>query len=161
VAGPLGGGQQPSPEDSSTSSLHAAAMPASSGGGGSQAAAGGGAQPLAGFGHDQISELLGFARATLRFSESMNRSTKSFEAFREHPDVLTDQHAKLVCMHLAAVCMDVGMAPTLRVIRHAREALRILVDEVPPPVAPPPAQPNQAGPQAGTSGSAPRRPART
>ncbi|GLC50074.1 hypothetical protein PLESTB_000339300 [Pleodorina starrii] len=140
AAGASGSGQQPSPEDSSTSSLHAGQVSngpgslsggAAPGGAGSAHGSGGGvSQPLAGFGHEQVSELLSYARTTYRFSEFMKRSSKSFEAFLERPDVRQDQQAKLVCMHLAAVCMDVGMTPGTRVIHHAREAVRTMCEDL-------------------------------
>ncbi|KAG2484931.1 hypothetical protein HYH03_016317 [Edaphochlamys debaryana] len=134
AGGAAAGGQQPSPEDSTTSSLHASAHGAGSAGaaGGSGAGGGGAGAPggLTGFGHDQVAELLSYARLTARFSDYMKRSAKSFEAFLERPDVRQDQQAKLVCVHLAAVCMDMGQTPGHKVIQHAREAVRTLCDDL-------------------------------
>ncbi|KAG2450334.1 hypothetical protein HYH02_004839 [Chlamydomonas schloesseri] len=124
-------GQRPSPGDSNTSSLRAAANGAGAsaadggGSGGGGTAAGG----LAGFSHEQVSELLTYARTTSKFSEYMRRSTKGLQDFMERADVQADQQAKLMCMHLAAVCMDMGMTPGLRVIHHAREAVRTLCED--------------------------------
>ncbi|KAG2441104.1 hypothetical protein HXX76_003956 [Chlamydomonas incerta] len=133
AAGSGGGasvGQRPSPEDSNTSSLRAAthgagpsAADGSAGGGGT------GAGGLAGFSHEQVSELVTYAKTTSKFSEYMKRSTKGLQDFMERSDVQGDQQAKLMCMHLAAVCMDMGMTPGLRVIHHAREAVRTLCED--------------------------------
>ncbi|PNH07944.1 hypothetical protein TSOC_005569, partial [Tetrabaena socialis] len=126
-------GPQPSPEDSTTSSLHAApgGPPTSAAAAGAAGGSGGApAQGLAGFGHEQVTELLSYARTTVRFSEYMRRSSKGFEALLERSDVRSDQQAKLVCMHLAAVCMDMGNAPGQRVIHHAREAVRTLCEDL-------------------------------
>ncbi|GLI65628.1 hypothetical protein VaNZ11_009198 [Volvox africanus] len=127
---------QPCTEDSSTSSLqvpHVGGTNSSrTAGQGSASGAGSSApaQPLAGFNHEQVTELVGYAHSTCRFAECMKRSCKSFEAFLERPDVRQDQQAKLVCMHLAAICMDVGMTPGHRLLRHAKAALRTLVRDL-------------------------------
>lgn len=123
-------GQRPSPGDSNTSSLRAAthgagALGADGGGGGGGAGSGG----LAGFNPEQVSELLTYAKTTSKFSEYMKRSTKGLQDFMDRSDVQSDQQAKLMCMHLAAVCMDMGMTPGLRVIHHAREAVRTLCED--------------------------------
>ncbi|KXZ43167.1 hypothetical protein GPECTOR_99g802 [Gonium pectorale] len=117
-------GPQPSPEDSSASTLpaHAASAPA--------AAHPGSPASLPGFPPERVSELLEYAKTTMSFTDAMKRSCKSFEAFVERADVRQDQQAKLVCMHLAAVCMDMGMAGGLRVIHHAREAIRTMCDDL-------------------------------
>ncbi|GFR47261.1 hypothetical protein Agub_g8948 [Astrephomene gubernaculifera] len=134
MGGPAACGPLPSPEDSSTSSLHAATTHGASGslppGGTGAAGSSSGQQGLPGFGQEQVAELLHYARITSRFSEYMRRSSKSFEAFLERSDVRQDQQAKLVCVHLAAVCMDMGMAPGLRIIHHAREAVRTMCEDL-------------------------------
>lgn len=149
---------QQSPEDSSTSSLNPAAAPHASagssrlgstshsqhhhhnshphphphhpGGASAGAAADKQSQVLPGFGQDQMADLVSFAKVASQFSEYMRRSAKGFEAFLERADVRQNQQAKLVCMHLAAVCMDVGMTPGMRIIQHAREALRTLREDL-------------------------------
>ena len=78
----------------------------------------------------ELGDLVGFAKISAKFSEVMRRSSKSFEAFLERSDVRGNQQAKLLVMHLAAVCMDMGIAPDGRVVVHAREAVRTLCEDL-------------------------------
>ena len=67
--------------------------------------------------------LLVAARQISRFADCLRRSTNSFQGLIERQDVRDNQHAKLACMHMAVVCMDVGMLDGFQVISHASKAL--------------------------------------
>jgi hypothetical protein len=76
---------------------------------------------------DLQGRLLSAARQISRLSKMMRKSTNSFQAFIERQDVRQDQQAKMVCMHLAVLCLDMGMAPGEQVILHAKEAIKSLL----------------------------------
>ncbi len=139
-------GAKPSAEGSNGSSQQAAQQATGAGqpGSGAAAPAGDAGPPAPGFNaapapgpapgpglsSRELSDLLNFAKTSAKFTEVMRRSSKSFEAFLERPDVRSNQQAKLVVMHLAAVCMDMGTAPDGRVVAHAREAVRTLCEDL-------------------------------
>ena len=126
------GHQQPSPEDSTTTTSGLQAVAGAAGGAPPPRAT----QPqqqqqsLPGLSQDQVAELISYARMAQRCADFMRRSTKGFESFLERPDVLANQQAKLVCVHLAAIFMDMGAAPGQRLIQHSREAVRTLCDDL-------------------------------
>mmetsp|Transcript_40163 Transcript_40163/g.89110 ORF Transcript_40163/g.89110 Transcript_40163/m.89110 type:complete len:587 (+) Transcript_40163:120-1880(+) len=67
--------------------------------------------------------LMGAAKQVARFSEMIRRSTINFQAFIERADFKTSNDAKLASMHMAVVCMDVGMIDGYKLIAHAHEAI--------------------------------------
>lgn len=69
------------------------------------------------------SRLLLAAKQVSRYAELIRRSTNSFQVFIERKAVQESQGAKLACMHMAVVCMDMGMMNGMTLINHATEAM--------------------------------------
>ncbi|MEW5301733.1 MAG: hypothetical protein WDW36_004572 [Sanguina aurantia] len=70
------------------------------------------------------SKLLASSRQVSRYSELIRRSTNSFQVFIERKAVQEKQDAKLACMHMAVVCLDMGMMNGMTLISHATEAMK-------------------------------------
>ncbi|KAL6747646.1 hypothetical protein V8C86DRAFT_1291034 [Haematococcus lacustris] len=71
-------------------------------------------------------KLLQSGRSVAKYAELLRKSTLGFQALLERPDIRASQAAKSACMHMAALCMDMGMGPPSRVVAHARLALNSL-----------------------------------
>lgn len=69
------------------------------------------------------SRLLASAKQVSRYADLIRRSTNSFQVFIERKAVQESQGAKLACMHMAVVCMDMGMMNGMTLINHATEAM--------------------------------------
>ena len=67
--------------------------------------------------------LVSAARQVFRFAETARRSTSGFQAFVERADVQGSQDAKLACMHMSVVSLDMGMRCGPQLVQHASRAL--------------------------------------
>jgi hypothetical protein len=116
------GQQEPSPVGSTNSSQDQLLPAGLSGAGVPRANAGLQVNVAAELGPLQNS-LLGAARTISQFAELLRRSTLGFQALLERADVRESQPAKLACMHMAMLCMDIGMGDGPHMCAHARATL--------------------------------------
>lgn len=72
------------------------------------------------------------AKKISRYGDLVRKSASGFQTFIEHASVRCSVDAQRLCMHLAALCMDMGMTPGACVLHHARGALEgILAGQLP------------------------------
>mmetsp|Transcript_27522 Transcript_27522/g.70065 ORF Transcript_27522/g.70065 Transcript_27522/m.70065 type:complete len:548 (-) Transcript_27522:561-2204(-) len=123
-------GQQTSPNDSTTSSQEQLAMAQSRGSGAGPGTHARAVVPqnvnvAAELGPLQA-KLLTSARQIVKYAELVKRSTNNFQTLLERPDVRHNPMAKLACLHMAALCMDLGMADGGEVLAHAFKVLECI-----------------------------------